>query len=389
MQAYLNRQTTKDFFSRFGVGLIDPDLVDYMELLFSTKNVDFNTGEPVDVNYGPLDIFTIPIALAKYIELAVQYQPWFENGYFQTGDVPADLLLPFGQFLEKYDMEGSLGILRNLLWLSDTLNTPTWHVMAVVGQPQLAAFGLGLLGPSFKWPETYSSETLYDNVLSLLGEDVLLQSTVASSQRSDNGINMTVQTPSGEKSVQAKRLLIAATPSPDNTGPWDLDETETTLFAKFSWETLYVGVVNSTGLPSDVTGIRNAPDNESALFIPTGSFCDAFDRAQSLDLFSTRVIGTSDLSAADAQSLITQSLGKMEEAGTYDLASPALVAFASHGQTAPKVSPGDLEAGFYNQLYALQGQRNTFWTGLTWAPDYTPILWDFTETLLPQIVEGL
>lgn len=167
VQAYLNRQTTADFFKRFDVDLINPDLTDYIELLLLTKNVDFNTGLPVDVDYGPVDLLGIPIGLLRYLALAIEYQPWFENGYFQTGDVPEDLLLPFGEFLEKHDLGASLGILRNLLWLSDALNTPTWFVMSVVGKPQIAAFGLGITGPSFKWPETYSSETLFERVLSL------------------------------------------------------------------------------------------------------------------------------------------------------------------------------------------------------------------------------
>lgn len=334
------------------------------------------------------DEFEVPVPHARVANRKPP-RPWFENGYFQTGEVPDDLLLPFGEFLSKHDLEGSLGVLRNLLWLSDAINTPTWHVMAVVGEPQINAFGLGLAGPSFKWPETYSSETLFDNVLSFLGQDVRLQSTVISSERSDSGVNMTVQTQSGQQSVRAKKLLIAATPSPDNTAPWDLDATETDLFSKFSWETLYVGVVENTGLPSDVTGIRNAPDNSATFYLPSGSFCDAFDRAQDRDLFSTRIIGTSNLSATDAESLITQTLSGIAQAGTYQIGSPSVVAFASHGQTVPKVDPNELSTGFYNKLYALQGQRSTFWTGLTWAPDYTPILWDFTEKLLPQIVEGL
>ncbi|KAJ3524896.1 hypothetical protein NM208_g11870 [Fusarium decemcellulare] len=387
VQAYLNRKATAAFFNRFNVSLIDPSLSASVDLLALTKNVDFDTGLPVDVKYGPVDAAGVPLGLLGYIALAVKYQPWFENGYFQTGDVPKDLLLPFGEFLEKHDLAGSLGILRNLLWLSDPLNTPTWFVMAVVGQPQIAAFGLGLTGPSFKWPETHSSETLFDRVLDLIGDDVLLESTVAASRRSDDGVVLTVKTPSGHKIVKAKKLLIAATPSPENIGTWDLDENEADLFSKFSWESLYVGVIGNTGLPSDVVGIRNTPDNATGLYLPHGSFTDAYDRAGEQDLWTTRVIGRAGLTLKEARSLVQQPLKQFEEAGTYDIASPAILAFTSHGSTVPKVSAEELKNGFFNKLYALQGQRSTFWTGLTWAPDYTPIIWDFTDKLLAQIVE--
>lgn len=177
----------------------------------------------------------IPVALVRYLDIVSEYQPWFENGYFQTGEVPEDLLLPFGEFLQKHDLVPALGILRALLWLSDTLDTPTWHVLAVVGEPQLRAFGLGLAGPAFKWPGTYSSETLFDNVLDSMKEDVLLESTVSSSNRTDDGVSLNIQTPNGQRVVNAKKLLIAATPSPDNTAPWDLDSNEQAMFAKFSW----------------------------------------------------------------------------------------------------------------------------------------------------------
>ncbi|QPG99963.1 hypothetical protein C2857_003008 [Epichloe festucae Fl1] len=392
VQAYLNRPTTKAFFKRFNVGLVDPDLTDYIKLLALTKNVDFETGKSVKVKYGAFDAAGIPIGLIRYMELAQKYQPWFENGYFMKGDVPEDLLLPFGQFLKKHDLGDALGILRNLLWLSDALNTTTWSVMAVVGQPQIAAFGLGLTGPSFKWPETHSSETLFDRVLDLIRDDVLLESTVARSQRSDSGVVLTIQTPSGLKTVKAKKLLIAATPSPDNVGPWDLSDEEKDIFSKFYWETLYVGVLGNTGLPSDVSGIRNAPNVPKDYFLPRGNFTDAYVRSDSgtnHDLWTSRVIGTAELGADEAQALITEPLAKIKEAGTYKIAAPSVLAFASHGQVGPKVSAEELKAGFYNKLYRLQGQRSTFWTGLTFAPDYTPILWDFNEKLFPQILKGL
>jgi hypothetical protein len=222
-----------------------------------------------------------------------------------------------------------------------------------------------------------------------MGDDVLLQSTIASSRRTNKGVTVTVQTPFGQKTVHAKRILFAATPSPENIAPWDLDKNEKTLFNKFSWETLYVGVVNNTGIPSDVPGVRNSPDSSSSYYLPEGSFCDAYDRREDRDLWNTRVIGKAGLSADVAKEMITQSLHTIGQAGTYQIASPSVVAFASHGYTVPKVSSEDLASGFFNKLYALQGQRNTYWTGLAWAPDYTPVLWDFTEKLLPRLVKGL
>ncbi|KAF5978849.1 hypothetical protein FBULB1_5996 [Fusarium bulbicola] len=386
VQAYLDRKTTKAFFKRFNVGLVSPNLVSAAEGLLTTEDVDFSTGKKVDPDYGTINS---TVALAIYAALAIKYQPWFENGYFKKGEVPEDLLLPFGEFLEKYQLGSALSFLRTLIWLSDATHTPTWNVMAVVGEPQLAAFGFGLTGPSFKYPSTGSTLTLYDNVYNLIKDDVLLESTVAWSKRTSQGSELVVQTPSGKKTIKAKKVLFAATPSPDNVGTWDLDTKEKSLFSKFSWETLYVGVVGKTSLPETVSGITNTADNATNFYLPRGDFVDAYSRSGEQDLWTTRVLGTASLTAQKAKALIKQVFTNIDEAGTYDVTTPDILAFASHGLTVPKVGSQELEGGFYNKIYALQGQRNTFWTGLTWAPDYTPILWDFTEKLFPQILSGL
>ncbi|KAF5025454.1 hypothetical protein F66182_2477 [Fusarium sp. NRRL 66182] len=387
VRAYLGRNKTTAFLKRFDVGLIDPDIQSYLDLLLNAQKVDLETGKRADSEFSLLDTLA---STTSYSLLAAEYQPWFENGYFQTGDVPSDLLLPFGQYLEKNNLTGSLGILRNLLWVSDPLNTPAWFILAVAGAPQLSAFGLGLSGPPFQWFETNSAETLYDRVLNLLKHDVLLGSTVAWSRRSDSGVDLVVKTPTGRRRVKAKKLLIAATPSPDNVAPWDLNKKEKSLFSKFSWESLWVGVVGNTGLPADATGILNTPNNPDNYNFPRGEYVDAFERASSQqDLWTTRVVAPSGLSKNKAQALIYDSFDAINAAGTFNVTKPEVVAFASHGETAPKVSAQDLKDGFYNKLYSLQGERSTFWTGLAWAPDYTPILWDFTEKLFPQIVADL
>lgn len=321
------------------MSLVDPDITDAIELLLEASNIDFDTGLPVSITYGAVDAIGVPLDLVGYSALAVKYQSWFENGFSKTGEIPDDLLLPFGEFLEKHDVTGALAILRNVVWLSDMLETPTWFVMANGGQPQIAAFGLGLLGPSFKYPATSSSETLYDKVLELLADDVLLESTVIESTRSDSGVNLTVQTPSGQQTVLAKKLLIAATPSPENVGGWDLNSTEAALFDKFSWETMYVGIVNNTGIPSSVENVHNAPNDAADYYMPHGNFTDLYARGNAdEDLWATCVLGDAYLSAEEAESMIVESLNIMGEAGTYDIASPEVVAFASHGAVAPTVT---------------------------------------------------
>jgi hypothetical protein len=101
-------------------------------------------------------------------------------------------------------------------------------------------------------------------------------------------------------------------------------------------------------------------------------------------LYTARVIGEEGLKAVDAQQLLLDGITKM--GGNPD---SKIVAFGVHNPTCLVVSGAELRDGFFEKLYSLQGRTSTWWTGLAWAPDYSSILWDFTETLLPQIVNSL
>jgi hypothetical protein len=66
--------------------------------------------------------------------------------------------------------------------------------------------------------------------------------------------------------------------------------------------------------------------------------------------------------------------------------NPVIDAFTSHTPLQLQHSPEDLKAGFYKGLYALQGHRDTYYTGSAWAGDYSSILWQFTDGILQQLV---
>ena len=50
-----------------------------------------------------------------------------------------------------------------------------------------------------------------------------------------------------------------------------------------------------------------------------------------------------------------------------------------------RVSAQAIEAGFYGNLTALQGVRNTYWTGAAFDKHDSGDLWAFTEGLLGEI----
>ncbi|KAJ7513140.1 hypothetical protein B0H11DRAFT_1898376 [Mycena galericulata] len=53
-------------------------------------------------------------------------------------------------------------------------------------------------------------------------------------------------------------------------------------------------------------------------------------------------------------------------------------------------APRDVAGGFYRELYALEGRRNTFWTGAAWAEqDSSQIWWWSDVSLLPKMEAAL
>lgn len=59
--------------------------------------------------------------------------------------------------------------------------------------------------------------------------------------------------------------------------------------------------------------------------------------------------------------------------------------FSSHTPYGLTVSTEAIKDGFYSKLYALQGERKTYWSGAAFLTHCSSTLWAFTEALLPEL----
>ncbi|KAF5001230.1 hypothetical protein FGRMN_1173 [Fusarium graminum] len=381
VMAYLDRQTTKDFFARFNIPLEDIAFPSKEE--FDFLNVDLSTGAPVE----PAPLGDPIQALAVYFGLCVQYYRYIKDGYFLPPPGPAldDLAMPFGKFLKKYDIEAAIPIMRQLLTYGDALNTPTLFMMGCFGVPQLTALNPAS-SQSMKFPTTGNTLSLFEAALAHLEEDVLLSSTVLKVTRDSHSRPVTVQIKSGEhfKTVRAKKMLVTVPPTLRTLQWLDLCPEESTIFDKWSWETLYIGAVKDTGLKPNVFSVLGLSSNPELPFYPRKPFVQTYMASKLPGLYTSRVIGEDSLEPGEAQKLLLDGIAKV--GGNPD---SKIAAFGVHNPTCLVVSGGELKNGFFEKLYSLQGQRSTWWTGLAWAPDYSSIIWDFTEALLPQIVNSI
>lgn len=93
-------------------------------------------------------------------------------------------------------------------------------------------------------------------------------------------------------------------------------------------------------------------------------------------------------SDADVKAAIVTGITEFQTANGFTTAShlqPELVAYNSHAPYALRVSAQAVEAGFYAKLTALQGARNTYWTGAAFDKHDSSDLWAFTEGLVGKI----
>lgn len=91
-----NLTVVTEYFGRFGIPLTTVGSGGGGD--GQSQRIDFCSGQPVD---GPSG--NVTEAMARYAEQLLKY-PFLSVGFDLPDPVPDDLLLPFGDFVEKYDL---------------------------------------------------------------------------------------------------------------------------------------------------------------------------------------------------------------------------------------------------------------------------------------------
>jgi hypothetical protein len=204
-----------------------------------------------------------------------------------------------------------------------------------------------------------------------------------------------VTTPKGKILIIAKKLLVTIPPKINSVITLDLDYREKDVFSKFINAGYYTSVVNNTGIPANLSVYRGDP--HTPFHIPKLPGVYSFQQTRVPGLHTAyygapRSSASSPISDAAVQAAIIRDIKTLQSTNpqTFAQAEPSFVAFSSHSPFYLQCKPDDTERGFYKSLYALQGLRNTFWTGAAWRAHDSSSLWRFNEQIvLPQLVESL
>ncbi|KAH7028239.1 putative FAD dependent oxidoreductase [Macrophomina phaseolina] len=382
VQIFHNSDITRRFFDRFGVPLTSLNTSGAEVLYF-----DFSTGKRVN--------YTTPDATAAFQAYLGQLDkyPYLQEGFDLPDPVPTDLLLPFGEFIRKYELDDlAREASRYGQGIGHFLELPTIYVLKFETMRDARS--------GFLTTARHNNSEIYSLALSELGSDVHLQSSVlsASYQNSSSSapgghpVRLVTQTPSGTKVILAKKLLIAIPPTPENLRPFSLDSRQQTLFSRFRNSYYFTGILKNTGI-DQYASIQNVD--------PTRPYAIA-DIPGAYYFVSTRVPGMvrvtyaapARTSVQEAQAGVVDTLQRLRGAGDLQFSTAAdaqlgFLAFADHSPYELVVSADEIENGFYRELYALQGHRDTWWTGAAWHTHDTSPLWQFTEGVVGRLVEGL
>jgi hypothetical protein len=127
--------------------------------------------------------------------------------------VPANLLLPFGEFVTKYNLSAAVNIIFDFTQgIGDLLTRPTIYVMKIFGLTLIQSLQYGFLSTT-----RHDNNEIYEKAQAYLSaaNALFLNSRVLATKRdgSDGYAQVMVSTPSGQKLVRAKKILLIIPPT--------------------------------------------------------------------------------------------------------------------------------------------------------------------------------
>ncbi|TLD09563.1 hypothetical protein PspLS_11829 [Pyricularia sp. CBS 133598] len=325
-------------------------------------------------------------ALKAYQQLLEKY-PYLNSGYHLPDEIPDEILMPFGDFLEKHN----LGAIAYQGWLvyggmGNALAQPMIYMAHYFNQLQVKA----RLEDLRVTEANNNMQSLFDAAQKKLGQNAIVGVRETKVNRGVEGrVEVQVTTASGSKTVRGRKLVIAAPPTLDILQSFlDLSTEETSLFSQFNNSYYWNAVVDNTGFPND-TGIYNS-DAKAKFGIPALPGIYNFEPTGVANLHAAYGGSPSRLSQSEIEAQITSSISGAQQALGYPTLQPKIVHSNNHSPSGLTVSVDAIKGGFYKRLNALQGQQNTFWTGAAWCCGSSSSIWNYTEhEILPPLIASL
>ena len=331
----------------------------------------------------------------RYINAIKPYEDLHIPGYFNfpnSSDIPEELLLPFGNFVEKYDLAATL---PSIFYISPGLGTVVDQLTLTVLQDFPAALAEGYVGQRAGYaPASGLNQDIYDAVADILGDKVYYSTEAVSTVRSDDSVTVTVKsTVTGNETViAASKLLLAIPPHPSHFTTFDMDAQEVEVLRKFSYSRLWAAAVQSDSLASDFYAfdLLSSANDSSYLDYPALNFTSTYiPFGNTSKLVATVTAGDDNLDAVETLNLFNQDVAapsgtEVVPASDKDV---EVIHYSDHGLIHGRATAEDINNGFFQDLNALQGYRSTWYTGNTFAAPVQTVVWAFNDQeIIPRIL---
>jgi hypothetical protein len=382
-QVLVNTTIVRDFFASLNIPLAP------FKPGGQPKAVDFRNSV-TGPSWPVVDANASVVALEKYQTLLAQYQDGFFRGYNLPDPVPEDLLMPWGDYLRKYDLAALAydGFLQ-FQGMGNILAQPTLYVMKLFNPMQVSA----RKNKSKVSEANHNMQALWDAAEHKLADGnstVVKCATIKSITRNPSCVTLTAHTPSGIQTIRAKKLLMTIPPQAALLEQFlDLNTEETYLFSRLNSSYYWNAVLSDTGFPQGVS-LYNY-DSTAAFGIPglPGAY---YFNAEVDNLYSVQYSSPAEASDDYFIADVLASVQRIRDALGLPSTnrSTSIKASNNHSPFALTVSVDEIRDGFYKRFVALQSATNTFWTGANWASGSSSTIWDFTEVeVLPAILKSL
>ena len=343
-----------------------------------TANVDFRTGAPV--NLPPTNPAALGAAIGKYLQILETQFPYLDTGFNLPDPVPADLLMPFGDFVTKYGLQALVPtVFAFAEGLGDILANPTLYILknfslSVVGSIATNSFVLVPTGTA----------SLYDAAANFLGSDAMVNAEVLGAVRGADHVDVYAETPNGLVHIQAGKLVFAIPPTMQNVALLAPDALEASLFSRFFSNYYATSLVKFDGVPPG-EAVTNVAANTNYNLPPLPSMYGL--QATAVPNYFVGLFGSQNwLPDVAVKCIMNEQLNKVAGSGIFPgMKFDGIETFSSHAPFNMMVSPGDIAGGFYSKLNGLQGHNRTYYTSAAFQTNDSSLIWRFTQGLLPGI----
>ncbi|EMD61333.1 hypothetical protein GGP41_003963 [Bipolaris sorokiniana] len=382
VKLYHDEPLVHEWFARFGLTTTNISIP-----TANAQNIDFRTGRVLQ-GLPAANQAAIGAAIQRYAAVISQW-PQLDAGFYLPDPVPEDLLLPFGQFAQKYNITDAVQTIYTLTSaFGDVAEIPTLQV--------IRTFSLSLIKTmqNFQTSSVMNNSLLFQRLTAelLASNSLLLSSRVVKTARVskiDGRVRVLVQTPEGTRLVIAKKILITAPPTLDNLAPLDTSGDELKLFTQFTSINYFTTIVKNA-FPGNAS-VRNLALDRPFAIPPMPAIINiqpTVNPAYNQIFYGTKF--GQDITLDQAKAAILADLNRYRAVNGITGPAPEFMVASGHNPYNLMVGAEATRNGFYKKLYGLQGKRNTFWASATFRAHDSSATWAYiSQSVLPALLAYL